>query len=168
MKKITYPVISIIILILITACAEYKPIYTTDLQFRIADYSVKSNNKLGRKIYTKLYNLSKFSGDNAEVQNVNIIIDAKKVKKAIAKDSTGKILEYRIILNSNIMIKDYLTNEEILKVENLGSVKIDQLNKNKFDDLLIYKRALHVVTENQRTKEAKNFLLKKIWNNLDI
>ena len=51
--------------------------------------------------------------------------------------------------------------EEILKVENLGSVKIDQLNKNKFNDLLIYKRALHVVTENQRTKDAKNFLLKQ-------
>ena len=51
--------------------------------------------------------------------------------------------------------------EEILNVENLGSVKIDQLNKNKIDDLLIYKRALHVVTENQRTKDAKNFMLKQ-------
>jgi len=51
--------------------------------------------------------------------------------------------------------------EEILNVENLGSVKIDQLNKNKFDDLLIYKRALHVVTENQRTLDAKNFMLKQ-------
>ena len=51
--------------------------------------------------------------------------------------------------------------EEILNVENLGSVKIDQLNKKKIDDLLIYKRALHVVTENQRTKDAKNFMLKQ-------
>ena len=57
---------------------------------------------------------------------------------------------------------DQLTRaEEILNVENLGSVKIDQLNKNKIDDLLIYKRALHVVTENQRTKDAKNFMLKQ-------
>ena len=114
MKKITYPIISIIILILINACAEYKPIYTTDLQFRIADYSIKSNKKLGRQIYSKLYNLSKFSEDNAEAQNVNIIIDVKKDKKATAKDSAGKILEYRIILNGNIMIKDYLTDEEVL------------------------------------------------------
>jgi len=51
--------------------------------------------------------------------------------------------------------------EEILNVENLGIVKIDQLNKNKFDDVLIYKRALHVVTENQRTRDAKNFMLKQ-------
>ena len=114
MKKITYPIISIIVLIFINACVGYKPIYTTDLQFKIADYSIKSNKKLGRQIYSKLYNLSKFSKDNAEVQNVNIIIDAKKDKQATAKDSTGKILEYRIILNSNIMINNYLTNEEIL------------------------------------------------------
>ena len=114
MKKITYPIISIIILILINACAGYKPIYTTDLQFRIADYSIKSNKKLGRQIYSKLYNLSKFSANDSEVLSVNIVINTTKDKKATAKDGAGKILEYRIILHSNIMIKDYLTNEEIL------------------------------------------------------
>ena len=114
MKKITYPIISIIILIFINACAGYKPIYTTDLQFKIVDYSIKSNKKLGRQIYSKLYNLSKFSENNTEVQNVNITVDTTKDKKATVKDSTGKILEYRIILNSDIIIKDYLTNEDIL------------------------------------------------------
>ena len=33
------------------------------------------------------------------------------------------------------------------------------MDKTKFDNLLIYKRALHVVTENKRTLDAKNFLL---------
>ena len=51
--------------------------------------------------------------------------------------------------------------EEILNVDNLGSVTINQLDKNKFDDHLIYKRALHVVTENKRTLDAKNFMLKQ-------
>ena len=114
MKKITYLIISIIILIFINACAGYKPIYTTDLQFIIADYSIKSNKRLGRQIYSKLYNLSKLSENSAETQSVNITVDTTKDKKATVKDSTGKILEYRIILNSNIMIKDYLTNKEIL------------------------------------------------------
>ena len=114
MKKITYPIISIIILILINACADYKPIYTTDLQFRIADYSIKSNKKLGRQIYSKLYNLSKLSETNAEAQNINIIINATKDKKATAKDSAGKVLEYRIVLNGSIVIKDYLSDEKIL------------------------------------------------------
>ena len=114
MKKITYLIISLIFLSFINACAGYKPIYTTDLQFRIADYSIKSNKKLGKQIYSKLYNLSKFSSNDSEALNVNILINVKKDKKATAKDSAGKILEYRIILNGNIMIKDYLTNEEIL------------------------------------------------------
>lgn len=49
--------------------------------------------------------------------------------------------------------------EKVLNVNNLGSVKINQLDKKKFDDHLIYKRALHVVTENKRTLEAKNLML---------
>jgi len=59
MKKIAYLIISIIFLNFINACAGYKPIYTTDLQFEIADYSIKTNKKLGRQIYSKLYNLCK-------------------------------------------------------------------------------------------------------------
>ena len=69
---------------------------------------------MGRQIYSKLNNLSKFSEDNLEVQSINIIINTEKDKQATAKDSTGKILGYRIILNSNIVIKDYLTNKVIL------------------------------------------------------
>ena len=54
--------------------------------------------------------------------------------------------------------------EKILSVDNLGSITIDQLDKNKFDDHLIYKRALHVVTENKRTIDAKNFMIKNEMN----
>ena len=114
MKKITYLIISIIFLIFINACAGYKPIYTTNLQFKIADYSIKSNNKLGRQIYNKLYNLLKSNENNTEARSVTISIDAIKNKDATAKDGAGKILEYKITLNSNIIIKDYLTNDEIL------------------------------------------------------
>lgn len=114
MKKITYPIISIIFLIFINACAGYKSIYTTNLEFKIADHSIKSNNKLGRQIYDKLYNLLKSNQNNSEAQSVTITIDTTKNKNATAKDSTGKILEYKIILNSDIIIKDYLTNDEIL------------------------------------------------------
>ena len=154
MKKITYLIISIIFLIFINACAGYKPIYITNLQFKIVDYSIKSNNKLGRQIYYKLYNLSKSSKNNAELQSVIITIDTTKEKDATAKDSTGKILEYRIILNSNIIIKDYLTNDEILnhnfsytsryKAQDLYSETIKLENKsikdlinNTYQDLLI-------------------------------
>jgi len=114
MKKISCIIISIILLNFINACAGYKPIYTTNLQFEIADYSLKENKKLGRQIYSKLYNLSKSSKKNTNTQSIAIIIGITKNKAATAKDSTGKILEYIITLNSNIIIKDYLTNDEIL------------------------------------------------------
>ena len=115
MKKITYLIILLIFLNFINACAGYKPIYTTtNLQFEIADYSIKTNKKLGSQIYSKLYNLSKSNKKNAETKSITIIIDTIKNKTATAKDSAGKVLEYRIILNSNIIIKDYLTDDEIL------------------------------------------------------
>ena len=114
MKKITYLIISLIILNFINACAGYKPIYTTNLQFEIADYSIKTNKKLGSQIYSKLYNLSKSNKKNAETKSITIIIDTIKNKTATAKDSAGKVLEYRVILSSNITIKDYLTDDKIL------------------------------------------------------
>ena len=154
MKKITYIIIAIIFLTFINACAGYKPIYTTNLQFKIVDYSIKSNKKLGRQIYYKLYNLFKSNQNNAEAQSVTITIDTTKNKGVTVKDSTGKILEYRIILNSNIIINEYLTNDEVLnhnfsyssmyKVQYLHSETIKLENKsikdliNKtYQDLLI-------------------------------
>ena len=154
MKKITYIIIAIIFLTFINACAGYKPIYTTNLQFKIVDYSIKSNKKLGRQIYYKLDNLFKSNQNNAEAQSVTITIDTTKNKGVTVKDSTGKILEYRIILNSAIIIKDYLTNDEVLnqnfsyssmyKVQDLHSETIKLENKsikdliNKtYQDLLI-------------------------------
>ena len=114
MKKITYLIISFIFLNFINACAGYKPIYTTNLQFEIADYSIKTNKKLGRKIYSKLYNLSKSNKKNTETKNITIIIDTTKNKNATVKDNAGKVLEYKIILINNIIIKDYLTDDAIL------------------------------------------------------
>ena len=114
MKKIAYLIISIIFLNFINACAGYKPIHTTDLQFEIVDYSIKTNKKLGRQIYSKLYNLSKSNKKSTKTQSITIIIDITKNKTATAKNSTGKVLEYKIILSSNIIIKDYLTNDKIL------------------------------------------------------
>lgn len=154
MKKITYLIISIIFLIFINACAGYKPIYTTNLQFKIVDYSIKSNNKFGRQIYDKLYNLSKSSKNNAELQSVIITIDTTKEKDATAKDMKGKILEYRIILNSNIIIKDYLTNDEIL-------------NQNFSYSSIYEAQDLYSETIKLENKSIKN-LINKTYQNLLI
>ena len=48
--------------------------------------------------------------------------------------------------------------EKILNTQHLGTIKKDQLHKNNFKDEIIYKRAKHVVTENARVLDAKEFL----------
>ena len=115
MKKITYLTISLILVIGINACAGYKPILSTsNFQFEISDYSIKGDKSLGKKIYTKLYNLSQSNKNNASVKNINISIEVSKDKTVKVKNSAGKILEYKISLTTNIEIKDYLTNGQIL------------------------------------------------------
>ena len=115
MKKITYLTISLILVIGINACAGYKPILSTsNFQFEISDYSIKGDKSLGKKIYTKLYNLSQSNKNNTGVKNINISIEVTRSKTVKVKDSARKILEYNITLNTNVEIKDYFTNNQIL------------------------------------------------------
>ena len=115
MKKITHLIASFILIFCINACTGYEPIFSsTQLQFKIADYSIKGDKKLGNQIYSHLYTLAQSNKNNADAQNLHITIEASKDKATTVKNSTGKILEYRVSLNTNIIIKDFLTNDEIL------------------------------------------------------
>ena len=119
MKKITYIIITIIFLTFINACAGYKPIYTTNLQFKIADYSISGDKKLGNQIYSKLYNLSRSTKKTSEVKNIYLLINASKNKNATAKDGTGKILGYRI--NLSTIIRGFLSNSNIVRMTLINS-----------------------------------------------
>ena len=115
MKKIFYLLISFIILINIGACAGYKPIFgSSNLEFKIAEYSISGDKKLGNKIYSKLYDLSRSTKKTSETKNIYLLINVSKDKNATAKDSAGKILGYRINLSTTITIKDVMTGNEIL------------------------------------------------------
>ena len=115
MKKIPYLFISFIILINIGACAGYKPIFgSSNLEFKIADYSISGDKKLGNQIYSKLYNLTRSTKKTSETKNIYLLINVSKDQNATAKDSTGKILGYRINLSTTITIKDVMTGNEIL------------------------------------------------------
>jgi hypothetical protein len=115
MKKIIYLIISIILLIYVNGCTGYKPIYSSsNFQFEITDHSIKGNKKLGNKIYSKLYRLFKSNKDNLAARSVHITIEAIDSKSATVKNSAGKILEYKVVLTTNVILKDFLTNDEIL------------------------------------------------------
>ena len=115
MKRITYLAISFILLIYINACTGYKPIFSsTNLQLEIVNYSIKGNKKLGKKIYYQLDRLFKSNKNDSNTKIVHITIEVLKDKNPTVKDSAGKILEYKITIKTNIILIDFLTNEEIL------------------------------------------------------
>ena len=115
MKKIVYPIFSFILLLFINGCAGYEPIFgSTNLQFEIADYSIEGNKILGNKIYSKLYSLSESRKDDQNTRSVDLAIKVSKVKNATAKDSAGKILQYKITLNTDVEVTDFITKDKIL------------------------------------------------------
>ena len=115
MKKIAYPIFSFVLLIFINGCTGYEPIFSSkNLQFKIADFSIEGDKILGNKIYSKLYSISKSTKNDQNVRNIDLLINISKDKSVTSKDSAGKILEYKITLNSEIQIIDVISKEKIL------------------------------------------------------
>ena len=130
MKKIAYSIFLFILLIFINGCAGYEPIFSsTNLQFEIADYSIEGNKILGNKIYSKLYSLSKSKKDDQNLRSVDLVIKISKDKNATVKDSTGKILQYKITLNMDIKVTDFITKDKILNQVFISSITYKVQNK---------------------------------------
>ena len=164
MKKIAHPIFLFILLIFINGCAGYEPIFgSTKLQFEISDYSIEGNKILGNKIYSKVYTLSKSNKDNQNLRNVDLVIKVSKDKNVTVKDSAGKILEYKITLNTDVKITDFVTKDKILdqifissltyKVQNKYSDTINLENRsidnliNKTYQELIIRLAENIITK---------------------
>ena len=64
-----------------------------------------------------------------------LFLTLQKKKSPTAKDSSGKILEYKISLNANVEAKDYLTNKSILK-KNFNS-SLNYKIQSKYSETLI-------------------------------
>ena len=160
MKKVIYPIFSFILLLFINGCAGYEPIFgSTNLQFEIADYSIEGNKILGNKIYSKLYSLSKSKKDDQNLRRVDLVIKVSKDKNVTTKDSAGKILQYKIALNTDIKVTDFITKDKILnqifvssltyKVQDKYSDTVDLENRS-IEDLLnkTYQELVTRLTQN--------------------
>ena len=120
MKKIAYV---ILILILLNNCTGYKPIFSSsNLQFEIADYSIKGNKVLGNKIYSKLQKISQSNKSNQNVRSINLLIKSSTSKNATIKDSAGNILAYKITLITEVEATDFLDGDKILNQTFIHSV----------------------------------------------
>jgi len=164
MKKIAYSIFLFILLIFINGCAGYEPIFgSTNLQFKIADYSIEGNKILGNKIYSKLYSSSKSKKDDQNLRSVDLVIKVSKDKNVTTKDSAGKILQYKITLNTDIKVTDFITKDKILnqifissliyKVQNKYSDTVDLENQiienllSKTYQELVIKLAQNIITK---------------------
>lgn len=117
MKKDNFLLLPLIVLLIfISSCTGYKPIFSSsNIKFKISDFKIEGNQKIGKIIYSKLNYLSKYNEDKKdEVQNIFVKINVKKQKKITSKNSAGKILEYRILLNTQILVINYENKNEIL------------------------------------------------------
>ena len=66
MKKINFYLSSIVLLILVSSCNGYKPIFSSaNFNFNIVEHTIEGNRKLGNQIYSQLFRLSK-SAKNTE------------------------------------------------------------------------------------------------------
>ena len=147
MKKNTFTIFLIVLLIFISGCSGYKPIFSsTNLEFDIADYLLEGNKTLGQKIYLKLKRASKFNENNENVRKIDILIKASQNKKATAKDSSGKILQYKISLNIDVKIKDYLTEDEILN-ETYSSSFTYKIQNQYSDTLKLEERSINQLVD---------------------
>ena len=136
MKKIIYSIFILITFILINQCSGYKPIFsTTDIQFKIVDKEIKGDKPLGNKLYSKLYALSKTKNNEKKITDIVLILQVTKTKSPTFKDSSGKILEYKINLNTEVEAKDYITNKNMLK-QNFNS-SLNYKVQSKYSDTLI-------------------------------
>ena len=156
MKKISYLLISLILLINISACAGYKPIFSTsNLEFKIVDYSILGDKKLGNQIYSKLYNLSQSTKNTSEIKNIYILINVSKNKNATAKNSAGKILAYKINLSTKVMIKDFTTKNQILNESFVFSSSY-KVQDQHFETIRLQNRSI----ENLINETYQNLLIK--------
>ena len=87
MKIINYLSIFVFFLIFNSGCAGYKPIFSSsNLQFKISEYEIEGDKKLGNKIYSKLYNLTKPNENNQDIKTVSLFINSSKSKEETSKD----------------------------------------------------------------------------------
>ena len=114
MKKIYSLILSLFLIIFINGCAGYKPLFnSSSLMINIKKHTIEGDQDLGKRIYLKLENLLK-SKNKKDKKNINLFLDISKNKQPTIKDKSGKITEYKITLNTIIIVKKYETEKLIL------------------------------------------------------
>ena len=100
--------------------------------------------------------MSSYSDD---AKDIFILINTVKNKNETSKDSSGKALYYKINLSTTIIVKNYITEEEILneKLTFGSSYKV----QNQYSETLIIENK---IVENLINKTYEELLIKLTQN----
>ena len=133
MKKNYSLILSLFLIIFVNGCAGYKPLFnSSSLMINIKKHTIEGDQDLGKRIYLKLENLLK-SKNKKDKKNINLFLDISKNKQPTIKDKSGKITEYKITLNTIIIVKKYETEKLILNKNISNSINYrvqDQYSKS--------------------------------------
>jgi len=151
-----------ITLLSFNGCSGYKPIFSSNnLDFTITKYTINGDKKLGKQLYSKLYNLSKSKKVNKN-RNIILLINISSNKNETSKDSAGKVLEYKITLNTKIEILNS-SNENVI----LNEVFVESSNykvQSRYSETL----KLENTTIENLINQAYQDLLIKFAQNIDL
>ena len=152
-KKIIFLIPLILLIILTNGCNGYKPIFSSsNIKFKISDYKIEGNQKIGKIIYSKLNYLSKRNEKDA--QNIFIKIKVEKEKKPTSKNSAGKVLEYRVHLNTQVLVRNS-SNDNVLLNYNFNDSSPFRVQDQYSETLKLENQAL----ENLINKNYQNLLI---------
>ena len=155
MKIFNYLILLFTLTVFVNGCNGYKPIFnSTNLNFKISEHLIDGDKVLGNQLYTKIKKSSEVN-NNQEAKNISIIINVGKTKEATIKNSAGKILEYKIALNTTIQIKNYLT-EQIIINDNFDYSTSYKIQDKYFDTIKLENKSI----ENLISRTHQDLLIK--------
>ncbi len=104
----------IVLMFLLTECADYKPLYSSDKSsFNIGEINYEGNNiNIARKIGRDLKNIIRTKKDDG--RKINIIISCEKNKKIATKDTKGTATNFEMQIVINTMVTETSSNEALL------------------------------------------------------
>ena len=142
MKKIIF----ISLIIFLSNCAGYKPIFTSDqTNFYIEKIEISDDSKHVRKL---IKSLKPYSVDNGK-QSITLKLDLDKQENVIMKDAKGDPASYEIKIE--------------LKVD---VVTMDGTNKLNFKENFTFNNQSNKFELNQYKKNMDTNLINKIFENL--
>ena len=106
----------IVLMFLITECADYKPLYSADKSsFNIGKIDYEGDDiSIGKKIGKNLRNIIRTKDDG---RKINMTISCKKNKRIATKDTKGTTTNFEMRIVINVMATEASSNEVLLDKE---------------------------------------------------